>query len=101
MGIHSAMSSSGIKFDSPDLLALRVICRVESRELMPPVNVIDGPFTTFICGERTIDYVAVRGRWAIDHVVVPMPYVSHEVAKGKTQRQEPPPRHMPPDTRNA
>jgi hypothetical protein len=35
---------------------------------MPPVNVIDGPLTTFLRDERTIDYVAVRNGWAIDHV---------------------------------
>jgi hypothetical protein len=40
-----------------------------SRELAPPANVIDGPFTTLICGERTIHYVAIRSGWAIEHVV--------------------------------
>jgi deaminated glutathione amidase len=35
---------------------------------VPPVNVIDGPLTTLLRDERTIDYAAVRNRWAIDHV---------------------------------
>jgi hypothetical protein len=43
--VYGAMSSSGIK-----------------------ANVFDGPLTTFLCGERTIDYVAIRDGWAINHV---------------------------------
>jgi hypothetical protein len=46
--------------------------RVDRSELMPPVNVVDGPLITLIRGERTIDYVAVRDGWAIDHVATPM-----------------------------
>jgi hypothetical protein len=39
-----------------------------SRELIPPVNVVDGPLITLIRGERTIDYVAICNEWAINHV---------------------------------
>jgi hypothetical protein len=33
-------------------------------------NVINGPLTTLLRDERTIDYVAVRGGWDIDYVAV-------------------------------
>jgi hypothetical protein len=55
------MSSPGIELASPGLRAFHVVCRMESRELVPPANVIDGPLITFLRGERTTDYIAVRG----------------------------------------
>jgi hypothetical protein len=36
-----------------------------------PVNVVDGPLTTFFGGRWTIDHVGLGRKWAIDHVVVP------------------------------
>jgi hypothetical protein len=61
--VYSAMSSSGIRFDPPDLLVLRAVCRVESRELMPPANVIDGPLTTLLASLAITkgDYVSEAG----------------------------------------
>jgi hypothetical protein len=35
------------------------------------VNVVDGPLTTLLGGERPIGYVAVRGGWAMGHVCGP------------------------------
>ena len=34
----------------------------------PGANVLNGPMTTFLCGERPINYVTVCGRWAMDPV---------------------------------
>jgi hypothetical protein len=57
--------------DLPCLLGFRMVCRADCRGAVPPVNVVDGPLTTLLGGERPIGYVAVRGGWAIGHVCGP------------------------------